>query len=198
MMRKSLTFILTILLLLTVAACSGEQSDENNSDTSSNGESGQESSQQNEKDESTDNEQNKETLSIGDSGTFDTTIGKYKFTLDEVSFEKNVEGEESMAGVFVVTGVTIENKGDEPFTVNDVTSSLYVMNPETSTRDIPLAIGEMPKFEGEISPGESVEGKLFFDMEEDGDAYELQMNYVTKEGASGEAVWKFTTDEAAN
>ncbi|MFD1019677.1 DUF4352 domain-containing protein [Thalassobacillus hwangdonensis] len=190
-MKKIYWIAAMLILVIGLVGCSSSDSGDSSNDEPDAAENETEN-----KEETSDTSASNEELGIGDTvSSGETTIGTYDITLDSAEITDEVEGETASKGTFVITNLTIENTGEEALNMDDVLSTLSLFNSERSGDVLNVLVGDMEAQEGEVEPGDSATGELYYDTEK-ADRYGLEMTYVSPEGELKKARWNFDADEA--
>ncbi|HLR71573.1 MAG TPA: hypothetical protein VK085_09095, partial [Pseudogracilibacillus sp.] len=117
---KNNIWITAIILLCTLmlGACSNDEdvaTDVENNEEESNGlEENDKDESESESDDETEDEEKPEVedqldLVLGDTGTFDTTLGTYEMTVEHAELSEEVEEEKSTRDGFILLDITIKN-----------------------------------------------------------------------------------------
>jgi|SRR5699024_2190070 len=214
---KKLNALLAITLLMTLLiACSsddennqksddnnavtnGDNSENNNTEnnTDNNGKNNDGNSGTSENDDNNGKFSDGEALSLGETGTVESTIGEYEVTFESFELQDKMEGEESVKnnGIFVLMDATVEITGDEPIEASDINKARLFNAEEASTENTSY-YESVNMIEGTLEPGDKVDGQFLFSLAES-DAYKLVLNYGL-DGVATEITWEFSADEASN
>jgi hypothetical protein len=218
-MRKLTQLLFIMLLGVALLAACGEDtaSDDNTTETNNNDateseEGNERAEEENTNNEGTDNEANEDTevddeesnaennddstgyaedqdLTMGETGIYDSTLGTYEITLNAARTEDEVEGQDPIYDLYVITEVTIKNVSEDSIDAVELAASDMLNDQE-------LSYGEAWDygFEGEkIEPGETIDGELVFDVSESS-YYELVYGYA-KPTVANEVRWRFEVDD---
>lgn len=103
-------------------------------------------------------------LRIGDTGTVESTIGVYEVTLKGVEVTEEVNGQMSELDEFMIADFTIKNVGEDPISALDTISNFELTDaPEAAgMTDMAEYFDGVDAFEGEIAPGEEVDGQALY------------------------------------
>lgn len=121
-------------------------------------------------------------LKVGETGNFDTLLGTYEITLDDL----------------ILLDLTIKNTNDEPLEIDDLLYSMVVTDDIEGSGfyDAASEFDSIEEFRGKLDPGEEKSGKFITDVLES-DEYYFQKNFsgdYTKNGT--EVIWVIQADEA--
>lgn len=215
-MKKMITLImLTFVMMICLVACGDgdtQDVDKNNEQEESNLEGeGQKDDDIDEKSETTDDEETSNVgfdvesddqldLGIGDTGTFDTTLGTYEVTLVSAKLEDNIDGASSELDRFILLDLTVKNTSDEEQKVEDLLHSLEVTDylDGSGFSDASEHFDSIEKMSGVIAPGEEMSGQ-FVTFVYDADEY-----YFRKDpgnvaaGSSNQVIWLIKASEIEN
>lgn len=104
--------------------------------------------------------------------------GDFAFTITNVKTASNIGGEfgEDAQGKFVIVNVTVKNHGDSAETFDASNQKVY----DTKSREFTTAEAQMylesDAFLQQINPGNSVKGKLVFDMPKKANAERIELH----------------------
>nr|WP_026683193.1 DUF4352 domain-containing protein [Priestia megaterium] len=221
MMKKNslLSMFLVLIICLILAACSDDkpnketeqtgeeqtETDSNNTDTSN--ENTQQESEDGtateEKDEETSNDEYVEHqlgLKIGETGIVVSSPDKLKYevALNEVSYRDELENVSLYGDTFVLVDVTVKNVDDRAFDATDIfepglgglDSNEYV--PPIGSQYLQDA-SEIQLIEGELDPGDSINGTYVFDIEKT-DNYNFVFGHAADQ-ITTRAEWEFSEGE---
>ncbi len=203
MKKISITAILIVAIIWTLGACSekDESNEEvihtnNSSENTENDSSKQDSLE--EDDELTsllktiEEADDQLDLSLGDTGSFVTTLGTYDMTVTSAELKGyEFEGIESELDDWVLLDVTIKNTSDKPLNVEDVMSSMDLTEDLEGSgyMDSSGAFDSVEEFEGEIGPGEE-QSAQFIAYAYDADTYYFRKNSGNVAGgSSNQVIW---------
>ncbi|WP_042148756.1 hypothetical protein [Paucisalibacillus sp. EB02] len=137
-------------------------------------------------------------LGIGDTGTFDTTLGTYDVTLVSAKLEDEINGEESDLDRFIILDFIVKNTSEETQNVEDIIYSLEVTeNLEGSGfSDGSEFFDGFEKLSGKLEPNEEMEGK-FITFVYDAEEYYFRKNPGNvAAGSSNQVIWTIKASEA--
>ena len=168
MRRTLITSLLILAMTWTLAACNNDApnnvNENENNQTTNNTENApsNEDGAENEDDlssllESIEEAEDQLDLSLGDTGSFVTTLGTYDMTVTSAELkEYEFEGIESELDLWILLDVTIKNTSDEPLNAEDLMSSMELTEDEEGSgyMDSSGAFESVEAFEGDIAPGE--------------------------------------------
>ena len=210
MMRRTLiTSLLILAMTWTLAACNNDapnnvNKNENNQ-TTNNTENApsNEDRAENEDDlssllESIEEAEDQLDLSLGDTGSFVTTLGTYDMTVTSAALkEYEFEGIESELDLWILLDVTIKNTSDEPLNAEDLMSSMELTEDEEGSgyMDSSGAFESVQAFEGDIAPGEE-QSAQFIAYAYDEDTYYFRKSSGNIAGGSSNQVsWKINQSD---
>ncbi len=139
-----------------------------------------------------------EYLRLGETGVMETIIGDYEVTPTSVRYVSEMtEGDPIVnpnSDTFIVIDTMITNIGDEPMNADDAISQARLRNMRGGGTGRYKDFVSIDNIEGELAPGESIEGEMLFDLgfEEE---YELSFGSIALESASNVQEWKIYEDE---
>lgn len=212
-----LMFIISTMLLLT--ACSNEESNNNNSKSDeSDLTDNQQDNDETDGDASPDDESNTEDddndnssngrfsvevedqldLTVGDTGVFHTTLGRYEMTLNAKLLGTEYDGEETLLDELILLEITVKNIGENEILIEEVMHSMGVSDKKNGTNSYDGAedFESIEKFTGTLAPGEEKTGEFI------GDVYASDEYYFKKDsgniggGSSNQVIWTIKSDEA--
>lgn len=196
-----------LLCILMLGACSNDEdvaTDVDNNEEESNDLEGNEPDEsENESDNETDDEEKPEVedqldLVLGDTGTFDTTLGTYEMTVGHAELSKEVEEEKSTRDGFILLDITIKNTSDHPLDAEDLIYSMEVTNnlDHSGSTDHAEGFDTVEEFNGELEPGDE-QSAQFLTIVDDSDEYFFRKTVGNiGGGSSNQVVWKIQADEA--
>ncbi len=141
--------------------------------------------------------EDQEDLSIGDTAFLGSTTGDFEMTLNNVEIMDELDGEPSALDVLVLIDMTITNTGSQSFNSYDTANILRLSNTEDGGGSSQFEHDKVDLFNGDIEPGETMEGQLIFDAS-DSDSYYLKVNsgLIAAGAVYNEATWTFDESEA--
>lgn len=205
-MKRTLIISMLILAIIwMLGACNGtetpnegdaksDNSTENTEDNSSNSEADDELTTLKSIEEADDQLD----LSLGDTGSFVTTLGTYDMTVTSAESKGyEFEGIESEIDDWILLDITIKNTSDEPLNAEDLMSSMELTgNLEGSGyMDSSGAFESVEAFDGEIDPGEEQSAQFI------AYAYESDKYYFRKSsgnvagGSSNQVIWNIDVSD---
>lgn len=209
-MRKS--FILWTILITTIfllAACSDDkekESEEPATEEASEGTGTEEEDDaeetEEESEEATDEDEMLEDqldLSVGDTGSFDSTLGTYDMTLDDVEIiEDELEGEKSTRDAFILLDVTIKNTSDHALDLEDLIVSMEVTAnlDHSGSSDHAAGFDTIEEFTGDLEPGEEASAQFLTIIDDSDEYYFRKMVGNIGAGYSNQVVWTISLEDA--
>ncbi len=206
-MSKFKLITIALLLGILLIGCSSDNNEqqpqedeqpttETNSDVSEdeNGNGENEESDSDSKETSSDNSSG--VLSLGETGTVESTIGDYEITFNSFQLLEEMEGESAEGEeVFVLVDAKVTNTGEDSLNGKDLyTASIF--SDDGLSAENTFYYESINLFEGTIEPGASMEGQFLF-ISSASDTYELVYNNSL--GALATVLtWEFSADEASN
>ncbi len=191
--------LMVIMVSVMLAACNEEHNDVDENDA--NGDKHQEKE---EKEETTNSDGEKTKvedqldLAIGDTGTFDTTIGIYEVTVESAELVgPELEGIETELDDFLLLDMSIKNIGEKPLSLEDVIVSLDVTKDldKSGFHDSSEAFESVSTFSGKIESGETIGGQFIAQVYKS-DIYYFRENPGTvAAGGSNQVIWNIPVEE---
>ena len=213
MKRTLITTLLILAMTWTLAACNNDNNnapnnnvnENENNQTTNNTENApsNEDGAENEDDlssllESIEEAEDQLDLSLGDTGSFVTTLGTYDMTVTSAELkEYEFEGIESELDLWILLDVTIKNTSDEPLNAEDLMSSMELTEDEEGSgyMDSSGAFESVEAFEGDIAPGEE-QSAQFIAYAYDEDTYYFRKSSGNIAGGSSNQVsWKINQSD---
>ena len=210
MMRRTLiTSLLILAMTWTLAACNNDApnnvNENENNQTTNNTENApsNEDGAENEDDlssllESIEEAEDQLDLSLGDTGSFVTTLGTYDMTVTSAELkEYEFEGIESELDLWILLDITIKNTSDEPLNAEDLMSSMELTEDEEGSgyMDSSGAFESVQAFEGDIAPGEE-QSAQFIAYAYDEDTYYFRKSSGNIAGGSSNQVsWQINQSD---
>lgn len=209
MRRTLITSLLILAMTWTLAACNNDApnnvNENENNQTTNNTENApsNEDGAENEDDlssllESIEEAEDQLDLSLGDTGSFVTTLGTYDMTVTSAELkEYEFEGIESELDLWILLDVTIKNTSDEPLNAEDLMSSMELTEDEEGSgyMDSSGAFESVEAFEGDIAPGEE-QSAQFIAYAYDEDTYYFRKSSGNIAGGSSNQVsWKINQSD---
>lgn len=131
-------------------------------------------------------------LKIGDTGTFDTTLGTYEMTLDAAELiGPELEGEKSTRDDLILLDITIKNTSDSPQIAEDLIFPMEVTKSLEYSGSYDHADGfkTIKEFSGEIKPGEEQSAQYLTIVDESNIYYFRKMETEITNGNSNQVTW---------
>ena len=138
-------------------------------------------------------------LNIGDTGTFQTTLGTYDMTLDAAEIVgTELDGEESLFDELIFLDITIKNIGDDAFLIEEVMHDMVITDDiENSGASNGAEMFEnIEIFEGELQPGEEKSGQFIGDIYSGDEYYFMKSTGNVAAGTSNQVLWTIQDSEA--
>ncbi|WP_017471224.1 DUF4352 domain-containing protein [Amphibacillus jilinensis] len=203
-MKKLVVLLLSLSVLIVVVACgnqSGEQDEETTDEAAEqqedNDDQGASEDMENDSD-STEAGSDGEYLRLGETGVMETILGDYEVTPTSVRYVAEMTEDDPIVNpnsdTFIVIDTIITNIGDEPMNADDAISQARLHNMRGGGTGRYKDFVSIDNIEGELAPGESIEGEILFDLgfEEE---YDLSFGSTALESASNVQEWKIYEDE---
>lgn len=138
-------------------------------------------------------------LKIGDTGTFETTLGTYEMTLDGAEIVgTELDGEESLFDELIVLDLTIKNTGDDAFLIEEVMHDMEItedMETSGSSNGAEM-FDSIEMYEGELQPGEERSGQFIGDIYTGNEYYFKKAEGNVAAGTSNQVLWTIQDSEA--
>ncbi|TDQ42211.1 DUF4352 domain-containing protein [Aureibacillus halotolerans] len=101
-------------------------------------------------------------LELGEIGEIQSTLGTFEATISDVSYLDVLDGENvGEGGVYVLAKVSITNTSDDALDAGEVSrAEIKNVDSDVSLQNVTY-FEEVNNFEGDIAPGETVEGEVF-------------------------------------
>ncbi len=128
----------------------------------------------------------------------ETILGDYEVTPTSVRYVAEMTEDDPYitpgSDTFIIIDTTITNIGDEPMDADDAVSQARLDNVRGGGRAPYTDFVSIDNIEGELAPGESIEGEMLFELgfEEE---YKLSFGSTALESASNVQEWKIYEDE---
>lgn len=138
-------------------------------------------------------------LKIGDTGTFDTVLGKYDMTLNSAELvDGEIEGEKSTRDGFIILELTIKNVGEAPVDLEDIIVSMEVASnlDHSGSTDHAAGFDTLKEFDGELAPGEEESAQFMTIVDDTENYYFRKLVGNIASGSSNQVIWTFSADEA--
>ncbi|TDQ42204.1 DUF4352 domain-containing protein [Aureibacillus halotolerans] len=100
-------------------------------------------------------------LELGETGEIHSTLGTFDATISDVSYVDTLDGENvGEGGVYVLAEISITNTSDDALDSGEVSrAEIKNVDSDVSLQNVTY-FEEVNNFEGEIAPGETVEGEI--------------------------------------
>ncbi|WP_148436783.1 hypothetical protein [Gracilibacillus timonensis] len=144
-------------------------------------------------------EEDQEDLTIGDTGTFQATLGTYEVTLKSAEMVgEELDGEPSLLDELIVLELSFKNIGDNVLQAEEVMGNMEI------TEDL-MGSGfsngasefeTIDEFEGEIQPGEERTATFIGDVLTADEYYFRKDQGNVEAGTSNQVIWTITDEEA--
>lgn len=204
-MKNNLFFILIVLLTtFLLIGCNDEedveQEDKNAAEPT-------EEVQEQESEEDTEISSGEETiedqrdLTLGDTGTFETTLGTYEVTLHSAEIVgSELDGEPSLLDELIVLELTFKNIGDNIILAEEIMHDMEITeNLEASGYSNGAEMFDsIDVFEGEIQPGEEKDAQFIGDIYTSDEYFFGKAEGNVAAGTSNQVIWTISDDEARN
>lgn len=204
-MKKSLVGVMALLLMATIlAACSDDKNDQ--TDVKENDDI--------EKVEETEGDANEETpdqgndavedqrdLTIGETGTFQTTLGTYEVTLESAEIVgAELDGEASLFEELIVLELTFKNIGDDTLLAEEIMYDMQITDDLDTSGSSNGAeeFDSIEVFQGEIQPGEEKAAQFIGDIYTADEYFFRKAEGNVVAGTSNQVIWTITDAEARN
>ncbi|CDO01811.1 hypothetical protein BN988_00257 [Oceanobacillus picturae] len=220
-MKKSFVISTILILTIVITACNGESEEANNNEPNENStpaenestksnssittEDSETSEEISDNEKTTDNETSEQTiedqlnLAIGDTGTFDTTLGTYDITLNSAKIiEEELDGEASQLDNLILLDITVRNTSDRSLQVEDLLANLEVTHDLEGTGSSNAAdyFDSVDEIAGEIAPEEEVNGQFIADIsKEEKYFFRKKVGNIAAE-TSNQVIWTIPAEEA--
>lgn len=137
-------------------------------------------------------------LVIGDTGTFDTTLGTYEMTLDKAEL-KGEEYDDVITELdeIILLDITIKNTGDKVLDISELIVSMEITDDLDQSGDPNSAdlFESVEEFTGNLEPGEKSTGQ-FITETFDADEYFFRKDPGSVAGgSSNQVIWIIQKDE---
>lgn len=211
-MKRIITlFIMIFMVMMVLGACNDKKDNEDLESGSDSVESAKSDSSEAENEEATEEDDDSTSLlksieeaedqldlSIGDTGSFVTTLGTYDMTITSAESKGyEFEGIESELDDWILLDVIIKNTSDEPLNAEDLMSSMELTEDQEGSgyMDSSGAFESVNEFDGEIDPGEEQSAQFI------AYAFESDVYYFRKSsgnvagGSSNQVVWNINSSD---
>nr|WP_276569434.1 DUF4352 domain-containing protein [Shouchella lehensis] len=132
-------------------------------------------------------------LTVGDTGTIETTIQHFELTIDSVAMDSNLDGEKPDLDTFILVDVTIKNLHNEPLKLEETVEIFEVTSdldgggywPVSELYDV-----DVDELSGELSTNESVSGQILFENNEGEEHYiRIRSGLVAASAVKNQVIW---------
>lgn len=207
-MKKSLIKIMTLLFIISIlASCNNDNN--NQTDIKENDDIGEvvereeDTNEESEEvaDGTNDSVEDQRDLTLGETGTFKTTLGTYEVTLESAEIVgSELDGESSLLDELIVLELSFKNIGDNILLAEEIMYDMQITE-DLETSGNPNGAEEFDSidvFEGEIQPGEEKAAQFI------GDIYTADQYFFSKAegnvaaGTSNQVIWTIQDAEARN
>lgn len=221
-MRKIMMFVILLSTVIVLGACGDKNNNTENKEPDSNvnnvepdtnldeGQNNDTENQTNNENENNGDEDNATgnpkgdtedqlDLSIGDTGTFDTTLGQYEMTLNKAELiDGELEGEKSTRDGYILLDITIKNVSDETLDLEDLIYSMEVTDnlDYTGSQDHADVYDTVDAFEGDIEPGEEKSAQFLTIVDDSEEYFFRKAVGNVAGGSSNQVIWSFSAEEA--
>ncbi|WP_042148762.1 hypothetical protein [Paucisalibacillus sp. EB02] len=137
-------------------------------------------------------------LGLGDTGTFDTTLGTYDVTLVSAKLEDEINGEASDLDRFIILDFIVKNTSQETQNVEDIIYSLEVtdMLEASGYSDASEYFEGFERLSGPLEPNEEIEGKFLAFVLDSDEYYFRKTPGNVAAGSSNQVIWTIKAEEA--
>lgn len=204
-MKKSLMSIMALLLMATIlAACSdntNDQTDVKENEEIEKVEETEEDANEEGSDQKDDSVKDQRDLTIGETGTFQTTLGTYEVTLESAKIVgAELDGEASLLDELIVLDLTFKNIGDNVLLAEEIMHDMEI------TEDLEGSgfsngaeeFDSIEVFEGEIQPGEEKVAQFIGDIYTGEEYFFGKAEGNVAAGTSNQVIWTIQDAEARN
>ncbi|MEN2465079.1 hypothetical protein [Ornithinibacillus sp. JPR2-1] len=191
-----LMFMMSTMLLLT--ACSNEELNDNQQDKNeTNGDASPGDKSSNGRFSSEVEDQLD--LTVGDTGVFHTTLGRYEMTLNSAKLlGTELDGEETLLDELILLEITVKNIGENEILIEEVMESMGVSDKKNGSNyyDGAEDFESIEKFTGTLAPGEEKTGEFITDVYAGDEYYFKKDSGNVGAGSSNQVMWTIKPDEA--
>lgn len=204
-MKKSLVGIMALLLMASIlAACSDDKNDQTDvkeNDDIEKVEETEEDANEEAPDQGNDSVEDQRDLTIGETGTFQTTLGTYEVTLESAEIVgAELDGEASLFEELIVLELTFKNIGDDTLLAEEIMYDMQI------TADLDTSgssngaeeFDSIEVFQGEIQPGEEKAAQFIGDIYTADEYFFRKAEGNVAAGTSNQVIWTITDAEARN
>ncbi|WP_284139665.1 DUF4352 domain-containing protein [Virgibacillus sp. LDC-1] len=210
-MKKMVTLIVFMLFLaVSLIACNNEEKNTDDENKDNQEEKQQETEEKDDQNKSYEKEETKTSgkknikvedqldLKIGDTGTFDTTLGTYEMTVESAKLVgPEFEGIESRLDNFILVDLKIKNTSNETLQVEDLMMSMQVTEylDGSGFTDSSKLFENLKTFSGSINPGEEMHGQFIAEIYESETYYFRENPGTVAGGGSNQVIWNMPAEE---
>lgn len=204
-MKKSLVGVMALLLMATIlAACSDDknnQPDVKENDDIEKVEETEEDANEEAPDQGNDSVEDQRDLTIGETGTFQTTLGTYEVTLESAEIVgAELDGEASLFEELIVLELTFKNIGDDTLLAEEIMYDMQITDDLDTSGSSNGAeeFDSIEVFQGEIQPGEEKAAQFIGDIYTADEYFFRKAEGNVVAGTSNQVIWTITDAEARN
>src|SRR5699024_4036050 len=138
-------------------------------------------------------------LKLGDTGTFETTLGTYEMTLDDAELIGNeLDGVKTMLDELILLDITVKNIGDTTLNIEDAIESMHISDSKDGSGfyDGAEDFESVEKFTGELEPGEEKSGQFISDVSRSDQYFFRKDSGNITAGSSNQVMWTFELEAA--
>ncbi|MBU9724254.1 MULTISPECIES: DUF4352 domain-containing protein [Bacillaceae] len=187
MMKYIYKILLIMVAVLILAACGGDSDEGNNNATTDDA-----TNSDSEEVEDTGNGEVVDgdlILQLGETGTFESVVGKYEITVHSAESHESIEGRTPSNDVITILDITFENVGETTLDADGIARANLNASRNSRSQDF------IENFTGNIEPGESMSGELYFDhLFFTDNEYELIFGHSFT-STPDRLIFQFTTDD---
>ncbi|HLR59546.1 MAG TPA: DUF4352 domain-containing protein [Pseudogracilibacillus sp.] len=137
-------------------------------------------------------------LVIGDTGTFDTTLGTYEMTLDKAEL-KGEEYDDVITELdeIILLDITIKNTGDKVLDISELIVSMEITDDLDHSGDPNSAdlFENVEEFTGNLEPGEEKSGQFITETFDSDEYFFRKDPGSVAGGSSNQVIWIIQKDE---
>lgn len=204
-MKKSLVGIMALLLMASIlAACSDDKNDQTDvkeNDDIEKVEETEEDANEEAPDQGNDSVEDQRDLTIGETGTFQTTLGTYEVTLESAEIVgAELDGEASLFEELIVLELTFKNIGDDTLLAEEIMYDMQITDDLDTSGSSNGAeeFDSIEVFQGEIQPGEEKAAQFIGDIYTADEYFFRKAEGNVAAGTSNQVIWTITDAEARN
>ncbi|WP_284139666.1 MULTISPECIES: hypothetical protein [unclassified Virgibacillus] len=211
MKRTVKLWMLVLVVIVTLVACNNEEKNTDDENENPKQEEKQQETEgaddQNKSDEKEETEtsgkknikvEDQLDLKIGDTGTFDTTIGTYEMTVEKAKLVgPKLDDVETELDNLILLDIRIKNISNEVITVDDIMLSMEVTDDLEGSGffDSSNAFDSVEEFTGIIKPGEERTGQFITEVYNSETYYFREDPGNVAAGGSNQVIWNMPADE---